>query len=92
MESYGGIILTGKAEELEEKPVPVPLCPPQKPTWIDLGANPVLRGERSATNDLSHGTAQITIFTTSFSISFVISNIWLVKINSVKILIPEEVS
>jgi hypothetical protein len=27
------------------------------PTWIDPGANPGLRGERPATNDLSHGTA-----------------------------------
>jgi hypothetical protein len=27
------------------------------PTWIDPGANPGLLGERSATNDLSHGTA-----------------------------------
>jgi len=27
------------------------------PTWIDPGANPGLRGERPATNRLSHGTA-----------------------------------
>jgi hypothetical protein len=27
------------------------------PTWIDPGANPVLRGERPAANRLSHGTA-----------------------------------
>jgi hypothetical protein len=27
------------------------------PTWIDPGANPSLRGERPATNRLSHGTA-----------------------------------
>jgi hypothetical protein len=32
MESHGGMILTGKTEELGEKPVPVPLCPPH-PTW-----------------------------------------------------------
>jgi hypothetical protein len=25
------------------------------PTWIDPGANPGLRGERPAINDLSHG-------------------------------------
>jgi hypothetical protein len=31
MESHGGIILTGKIEELGEKHVPVPLCPPQTP-------------------------------------------------------------
>jgi hypothetical protein len=29
------------------------------PTWIDLGANPGICGERSATNRLSHGTAHI---------------------------------
>jgi hypothetical protein len=28
MENDGGIIVTGKTEELGEKPVPVPLCPP----------------------------------------------------------------
>jgi hypothetical protein len=27
------------------------------PTWTDPGSNPALRGERSATNRLSHGTA-----------------------------------
>jgi hypothetical protein len=33
-------------------------CPSAtNPTWIDLGVNPGLRGERLATNDLSHGTA-----------------------------------
>jgi hypothetical protein len=31
MESHGGMILTGETEELGEKPVPVPLCPPQIP-------------------------------------------------------------
>jgi hypothetical protein len=29
VESHGGMIVTGKTEELrEKKPVPVPLCPP----------------------------------------------------------------
>jgi hypothetical protein len=28
------------------------------PTWIDPSANPGLRGERPATNDMNHGTAQ----------------------------------
>jgi hypothetical protein len=41
--------LTGKTEELEEKPVPVPYCPPQIPQGI--------HGERPATNRLSHSTA-----------------------------------
>jgi hypothetical protein len=29
------------------------------PTWTDPGLNPGLRGERPATNRLSHGTAHI---------------------------------
>jgi hypothetical protein len=43
----GGMILTGKIEELEAKLVPLPLCPPQI-SHIDPGANPGLRGERPA--------------------------------------------
>jgi len=31
MESHGGMILTGETQELGEKPVPVPLRPPQIP-------------------------------------------------------------
>jgi hypothetical protein len=31
MESDTGMILTGEIEELVQKPVPVPLCPPQIP-------------------------------------------------------------
>jgi hypothetical protein len=29
--AHGGMILKGKTEELGEKPVPVPFCPPQIP-------------------------------------------------------------
>jgi hypothetical protein len=43
--------LTGKSRQLGEKPVPVPVCPPQ----ISHGLT--LRGERPATNRLSYGTA-----------------------------------
>jgi hypothetical protein len=39
-----------------EKPVPVPLCPPQIPHGRTPGPKPGLRGERPATNHLSHGT------------------------------------
>jgi hypothetical protein len=48
---------TGENRQLGEKPVPVPLCPPQISHGLDLGSNQGLRGERSATNRLSHGTA-----------------------------------
>jgi hypothetical protein len=46
----------GKTEELGEKPVPVPLCPPQIP-HSDPSTNSGLRGDTPATNRLSHGTA-----------------------------------
>jgi hypothetical protein len=49
--------LAGENRQLEEKPVPVPLCPPQISHGLDLGSNLALRGERPATNRLSHGTA-----------------------------------
>jgi hypothetical protein len=49
--------LTGENRQLGEKPVPVPLCPPQISHGLDLGSNSGLRGERPATNRLSHGTA-----------------------------------
>jgi hypothetical protein len=45
---------TGENRQLGEKPVPVPLCPPQISHGLDLGSNPGLRGERPATNRLSH--------------------------------------
>jgi hypothetical protein len=45
--------LTGENRRTRRK-----ICPSAtNPTWIDPGANPGLRGERPATNDLSHGTA-----------------------------------
>jgi hypothetical protein len=45
-------------EVLGEKPVPVPLRPPQIPHGHP-GSNPGLRGGRPAANRLSHGTAYI---------------------------------
>jgi hypothetical protein len=35
--------LTGKNRQLGEKPVPVPLCPPQIPYRLTPGSNPGLR-------------------------------------------------
>jgi hypothetical protein len=49
--------LTGENRQLGEEPVPVPLCPPQISHGLTPGSNPGLRGERPATNRLSHGTA-----------------------------------
>jgi hypothetical protein len=34
LENDGGMILTGKTEELGKKPVPVPLCAPQIPNGL----------------------------------------------------------
>jgi hypothetical protein len=46
----------GKPEN-SEKNNPSATLSTTNPTWIGPGANPGLRGERPATNDLSHGTA-----------------------------------
>jgi hypothetical protein len=56
LESDGGMILTGKNRRTRRKTCPSATLSATNPTWIDPGANPGLRGERPATNDLSHGT------------------------------------
>jgi hypothetical protein len=62
--------LTGENRQLGEIPVPVPLCPPQISHGLDLGSNPGLRGERPATNRLSHGTAFLNVkYTESYSLT-----------------------
>jgi hypothetical protein len=53
VESHGGMILTGETKELKRKTCPSATLYTTNPTWIDLG----LRGERLATNCLSHGMA-----------------------------------
>jgi hypothetical protein len=53
--------LTGENRQLGEKPVPVPICPPQISHGLDLRSKPGLRGERPATNRLSHGTAMFNL-------------------------------
>jgi hypothetical protein len=50
--SDGGIELTGESRTTRRK---------TSPTWTDLGPNPRLSGERSATNHLSHGVADRTV-------------------------------
>jgi hypothetical protein len=56
-------ILTGENRRTRRKICPSATLSTTNPTWIDPGANPGLRGERPATNDLSHGTAQPTDYT-----------------------------
>jgi hypothetical protein len=58
MESNGGMILTGENQRIRRKTCPSATLSTTNPTWIDSGSNLSLRGERLATNDLSHGTAQ----------------------------------
>jgi hypothetical protein len=57
MDSHGGMILTGKNEELGEKTSPNANLLTINPTWTCAGANRVLCGERPATNHLSNCTA-----------------------------------
>jgi hypothetical protein len=57
LESDGGMILTAENRRARRKTCPSATLSTTNPTRIDLGANPGLRGERPATNDLSHGTA-----------------------------------
>jgi hypothetical protein len=51
-------ILTRENRRTLRKTCPSATLSTTNPTWIDLVANPGFRGERPATNDLSHGTAQ----------------------------------
>ena len=49
------MVWTGEAEVLRESPIPLPLRPPPNPTWIGLGSNQVLRGEKPASNQAQYG-------------------------------------
>jgi hypothetical protein len=55
----GGMILTGENRRTPRKTCPSATLSTTNLTWIDLGANPCLRGEMPATNDLSHGTVTL---------------------------------
>jgi hypothetical protein len=57
LESDGGMILTGENRRTRRKTCPSATLSTTNPTWIDPGTNSGLRCERTATNDLSHGTA-----------------------------------
>jgi hypothetical protein len=54
LESDGGMILTGEDGRTRRKTCSNATLSTTNPTWIDLGANPCLRGEKPATNCLSH--------------------------------------
>jgi hypothetical protein len=52
-------IFAGRCRRFGEKTCPSSILSNTNLTWIDPGANSGLRGERPATNRLSHGTAQV---------------------------------
>jgi hypothetical protein len=60
---------TDRGKPKRKKPVPVPLSPPQIPHGLTRGVNLGLRGERPATNDLSHGNASHRYFKMCLSIT-----------------------
>jgi hypothetical protein len=51
--------LTEKNRSTLGKTCPSATLTTKNPTWTDQGSNLCLRGEMSATNRLSHGTAQL---------------------------------
>jgi hypothetical protein len=53
----------GKPKNLEKKTCTSATSSTTNLTWIYPGANQGLRGERPATNDMSHGTALISSVT-----------------------------
>jgi hypothetical protein len=62
IDEYGAMVewyFAGETEVLGEN-LPSAILSTTNPMWIDPGANPDLRGERPATNRLSHGTATTT--------------------------------
>jgi hypothetical protein len=59
IDEYGAMVewyFAGETEELGEN-LPSATLSTTIPTWIDPGVNPGLRGERPATNRLSHDMA-----------------------------------
>jgi hypothetical protein len=61
MESKGGMILTGENRRTPRETCPSATFSATNPKWTEQGANPGLRGERQATNRLSHGTVNAYI-------------------------------
>jgi hypothetical protein len=49
--------LSGENRSTRGKTCPSATSSTKNPTWTDPGSNPSLRGEKPATNRLSHGTA-----------------------------------
>jgi hypothetical protein len=69
MEQWWNDIFAGETEVLGEN-LPSATLSTTNPTGIEPGANPGLRGERPATNRLSHGTARIRLLVWKYSVCF----------------------
>jgi hypothetical protein len=68
MENRGGMILTGEIQGTRRKTCCSASLSTTNPTWANSGTNPDLRGERTATNRLSHGTAKLPSYYISFNV------------------------
>jgi hypothetical protein len=66
----GGIILTGENSRTRRKPCRNATLSTTSPTWIALGANPSLCGEKPVTNRLNNDTAS------SCSLQFTYSHLY----------------
>jgi hypothetical protein len=64
--STDGMKLTGENRSTRRKTCPSATLFTTNPTWTEPGSNPGLRGERPATNLLSHGTAKNGLTDISF--------------------------
>jgi hypothetical protein len=65
LENHGGTILTGKNLRTRRNPRPSATLSATNPAWTVLVVKPGLRGERSMTNRLSHGTVYYRCCTVS---------------------------
>jgi hypothetical protein len=76
-------ILTGKNRRTRRKTCPSATLSTTNLTGIDSGANPGLRGERPATNNLSHGTAQLfDLLFTMWDFKFSRRRVWCSELSS----------
>jgi hypothetical protein len=74
LEKNGRMILTEENRRTQRKTCPSTTFSTTNPTRIDPGANSGLRGERPATNRLSHGTAAIHHHTPIYLYKLILDN------------------
>jgi hypothetical protein len=74
---FGGMIGRGN-QSTPTKPAPVPLCPPQNPTYCP-DANPGRRYGKPATNPLSYRTAITVLFVCKIFDDVLIKSVFLIS-------------